>query len=104
MKKLLIRCPHDELRKVIEIDESGGYFDQSRILWDDSKDGPIPSDMIDPVPSPNVKELRAAEYAKLDGIKNEAIVELLIENRPEKMEEYKRLRNAIKLKFPKKGQ
>lgn len=45
-------------------------------------------------------ELRRAEYVKIDEMKNEAMVELLAEGRSEKMEEYKALRAAIKLKIP----
>lgn len=41
MIKLLVNAPTG-LQQVIEIDKSGGYFDRSRVLWDERKDGPMP--------------------------------------------------------------
>jgi hypothetical protein len=41
MIKLLVNAPVLG-QQVIEVQESGGYFDQDRILWDERKDGPLP--------------------------------------------------------------
>ncbi|HYD58978.1 MAG TPA: hypothetical protein VEC35_01390 [Noviherbaspirillum sp.] len=41
MSKLLVNSPIGT-QEVIEIGEGGGYFDQSRVLWDERKDGPLP--------------------------------------------------------------
>ena len=41
MPKLLVNAPTGDQR-VIEVNESGGYFDESRVLWDERKDGPLP--------------------------------------------------------------
>lgn len=40
-RKLLIRNLN-EVEEIIEVGEGGGYFDESRILWDESKQGPMP--------------------------------------------------------------
>lgn len=31
-----------EFQEVITIDQSGGYFDESRVVWDERKHGPLP--------------------------------------------------------------
>ena len=41
MKKLLVNAPTGEQLE-IEVGEGGGYFDDSRVLWDERKDGPLP--------------------------------------------------------------
>lgn len=40
--KLLVNAP-DGAQEVIEIGEGGGYFDQSRVIWDERVDGPLPA-------------------------------------------------------------
>jgi hypothetical protein len=40
--KLLVNTPSG-LQQVIQIGEGGGYFDQSRVLWDERTDGQIPA-------------------------------------------------------------
>lgn len=42
MSKLLINTPSG-LQELIEIGEGGGYFDASRVLWDERTDGVLPS-------------------------------------------------------------
>ena len=42
MIKLLVNTPSG-IQEIIEVDQSGGYFDQSRIVWDERKDGPLPA-------------------------------------------------------------
>lgn len=42
MHKLLVNTPSG-LQEIIEVGEGGGYFDQSRVLWDERIDGALPS-------------------------------------------------------------
>lgn len=46
MIKLLVLTPAGD-QKVEEVSESGYYFDQSRVLWDERKDGPLDQSIID---------------------------------------------------------
>lgn len=39
--KLLVNAPSGK-QEVIEVGEGGGYFDPSRVLWDEREDGPLP--------------------------------------------------------------
>lgn len=39
--KLLVNSP-DGRQEVVEVIGAGGYFDTSRVLWDERKDGPLP--------------------------------------------------------------
>lgn len=39
--KLLVNTPKGT-QEIIEVSESGGYFDEARILWDERIDGPLP--------------------------------------------------------------
>lgn len=41
MNKLLVNAPTGA-QEVIEVSEGGGYFDNSRVLWDERTDGPLP--------------------------------------------------------------
>lgn len=41
MPKLLVKNPQG-LQELIEIKESGSYYDLSRVLWDERKDGSFP--------------------------------------------------------------
>jgi len=41
MIKLLVEAPTGQ-QEVIEIDESGAYFEPERVLWDERADGPLP--------------------------------------------------------------
>jgi len=43
--KLLVINPHDE-QEIIVINKSGGYYDQSRVLWDERSNGIFPSNMV----------------------------------------------------------
>lgn len=45
MHKLLVKTPSGR-QEVVEVSETGGYFDQSRVLWDERVDGELPA--IDP--------------------------------------------------------
>lgn len=40
--KLLVNTPIG-LQELIEVGEGGGYFDASRVLWDERTDGNLPS-------------------------------------------------------------
>ncbi len=40
MPKLLINPPSGA-QEIVEVDASGGYFDTTRVLWDERTDGPI---------------------------------------------------------------
>ena len=42
MKKLLVNAPSGA-QQVAEVGEGGGYFDASRVLWDERADGELPS-------------------------------------------------------------
>lgn len=42
MKKLLVNAPSGK-QELIEVGDGGGYFDSSRVLWDERIDGPVPS-------------------------------------------------------------
>ena len=42
MPKLLVINPRG-VQEVLSIHESGGYFDEKAVLWDERKDGPIPA-------------------------------------------------------------
>jgi len=44
MVKLLVNSPTGE-QKLIEIDDSGWYFDESLVKWDTSIDGDLPEDI-----------------------------------------------------------
>lgn len=44
MPRLLIEYPDGD-QKIIKIENSGSFFDKSRILWDERIDGPLPSDI-----------------------------------------------------------
>jgi len=44
MFKLLIEFP-DGNQKVIEVSETGDFFDKSKVLWDERKDGVMPADI-----------------------------------------------------------
>ena len=39
--RLLVNAP-SEVQELIHIGPGGGYFDESRVLWDERKDGPLP--------------------------------------------------------------
>lgn len=41
MKKLLVNAPSGA-QQIIEVGEGGGYFDNSRVVWDERTDGPLP--------------------------------------------------------------
>lgn len=42
MPKLLVNAP-DGAQEIIEVGEGGGYFDSSRVLWDERIDGAMPA-------------------------------------------------------------
>lgn len=42
MNKLLVNAPSG-VQELIEIGEGGGYFDASRVLWDERTGGSLPS-------------------------------------------------------------
>ena len=44
MAKLLVNSPSGEQR-LIEIDDSGWYFDESLVIWDSRADGDLPEDI-----------------------------------------------------------
>jgi hypothetical protein len=37
----------DGLQKMLEVHKSGGYFDQSRVIWNEKVDGQFPEEHID---------------------------------------------------------
>ena len=41
MNKLLVNTPRGA-QEIVEVDEGGGYFDATRVLWDERTDGPLP--------------------------------------------------------------
>ena len=41
MFKLLVRDPIDELESIVEVRQSGSYFDPTRVLHDERVDGPL---------------------------------------------------------------
>ena len=43
MPKLLVIKP-DGMRDIIEVDVSGSYYDQSKVIWDERIDGKMPAD------------------------------------------------------------
>ena len=45
MIKLLVNHPSGG-QSVIAVDESGGYFDESLVLWDERLDGPMPEIVV----------------------------------------------------------
>ena len=42
MIKILVKNPQG-IQEIIEVGEGGGYFDASRVLWDERIDGVLPS-------------------------------------------------------------
>ncbi len=42
MTKLLVNAPTGQ-QEIIEVGIGGGYFDLTRVLWDERDDGPLPS-------------------------------------------------------------
>src|SRR3990167_7876853 len=87
MPKLLVNAPTGDQR-VIEVNESGGYFDESLVLWDERKDGPLPDVTLNGMVR-NGNSL-AFDQTKFDGYKPPVIkrtkppVEKLIEKLLEK--------------------
>lgn len=45
MFKLLVNCPTGE-QQVIKVGVGGGYFDQSRVEWDERVDGVLPEGIV----------------------------------------------------------
>ena len=41
MYKLLVNAPSG-LQELIEVGEGGSYFDDTLVIWDERKDGPLP--------------------------------------------------------------
>ena len=41
MKKLLVNAPNG-LQEIVEIQDTGSYFDPSLVIWDERTDGPLP--------------------------------------------------------------
>lgn len=41
MNNLLVNTPSG-LQEIVTVGKGGGYFDQSRVVWDESTDGPLP--------------------------------------------------------------
>jgi hypothetical protein len=39
--KLLVVSPQDK-QEIVEVEESGGYYDESKVLWDERKHGLLP--------------------------------------------------------------
>jgi len=78
MFKLLIEFP-DGNQKVIEVSETGGFFDKSKVLWDERTDGAIPTDIELGKMSRNGKRLEKLDtfkpkYLELKQIKEQEIV------------------------------
>ncbi len=46
MTKLLVLTPSGE-QKVEEVSDSGYYYDESKVLWDERKDGPLDKAIIE---------------------------------------------------------
>ena len=44
MASLIVNLPTGEQAR-IEIDDTGSYFDQSKVLWDSRTDGPVPANI-----------------------------------------------------------
>lgn len=44
MYKLLVTNP-DGLQEIVSVSATGGYYDQSRVLWDERTDGAIPENI-----------------------------------------------------------
>lgn len=42
--KLLVNAPSGA-QEIVEVEESGSYFDATRVLWDERVDGPLPTDV-----------------------------------------------------------
>jgi hypothetical protein len=40
--KLLVLNPQGK-QEIVEVEESGGYYDDSKVIWDERKHGPLPS-------------------------------------------------------------
>ena len=60
MKKLLVNAPTGRL-EIVEIGEGGGYFDESRIVHDERKAGPL---KVPEPPQGDGKVARIAGYSK----------------------------------------
>lgn len=45
MSKLLVDTPSGK-QEIVEVGVRGGYFDPSRILWDERRDGALPNDLV----------------------------------------------------------
>lgn len=44
MPKILVNTPEGN-QEIINIEKTGGYFDPSRVLWDERTDGPLPQNV-----------------------------------------------------------
>ena len=58
--RLLVNAPSG-YQEVIEVGEGGGYFDLSRVLWDERTDGPLP----DVTPGFNMAVVAAGGWVSL---------------------------------------
>lgn len=66
--KLVVNAPTGK-GEVIEIGEGGGYFDQSRVVWDEREDGPVPAAMlveIEAANAPSLADLKAAKKIEVN--------------------------------------
>lgn len=43
--KLLVNTPSGK-QEIIEVEETGSYFDQSRVIWDERVDNTLPGDIV----------------------------------------------------------
>jgi hypothetical protein len=67
MTKLLVEAPSG-FQELLEVGEGGGYFDESRVLWDERKDGAFPESLL-----PEVGGLaRSGESLVVDAAKKAA--------------------------------
>lgn len=124
MFKLLVE-PEINKQDLIEVEISGSYFDQSKVLWDERVDGGFPANLLSKVGGlVRIGNTLSLNQSKLDAHKEankppvdqsrrdkilkqfpvhaqlEAITENLM-GRPEKLEELKAFIVAVKAEFPK---
>lgn len=76
MKNLVVFAP-DGLRDIVVVGDGGGYYDESKIIWDEENDGPIPdalmilvqNDVLSRVSPPRVVSRKSARLALLNADK-----------------------------------
>lgn len=69
----------DGKKRIVQVDETGGYYDPSQVLWDERSQGPMPQEYLDANAAVNADDAaeRAVEVAQAAALRQSAIDKLL---------------------------